>query len=128
MSDRFTPILPDSTLMDIFAEIRRLSERDKIAKNTFDDYGLGPHWYHLSIPHILPTSAIGVLEPGGHINGIWHTTFVKLRPEVADAIKSKGRIFWPPVGLEIIHRVDDRHWLYATGAHHIGGCVVCYLV
>ena len=121
----FNPTLPESRVDAIFAEIRRVSDKDIVPskRHSRDPYGLGKDWYHLAVPHNVEGYG---LEPSGHIDGVWYTTFVKLRPEVDEALKP--RLLWPPSGLSIIrHPINRRVWLTASGNNMIGGCTVCYI-
>lgn len=120
------PILPECRPSEIFAEVRRVSNKDIAPnrKNSRDPYGLGEGWIHLTVAQDMPAFD---LEAGRFIKGVWNTTFVKLRPEVETTLKHA--IFWPPFGLCIIHHpVTQRAWLTATGAGCVGSCTVCYLV
>jgi hypothetical protein len=123
--DYHTPMLPECRPSEIFAEVRRVSDKDKSPsrRHSPDPYNLGSGWYHLSLAKDMPEFD---LEAAKHVKGVWYTTFVKLRPEVEPALKQA--ILWPPYGLSLnYHPVSKKAWLTATGARCIGGCTVCYL-
>jgi hypothetical protein len=125
----FHPSMAESPLNEVFAEIRYVSAqtdtRHKNSKSRVrDPYGLGDgEWYHLAVAHNMEEYG---LKPSAHIDGIWHTTFVRLRPAVSEALKP--RLMWPPSGFCVTrHPTTRQPWITASGNGSIGGCTVCYL-
>ena len=119
----YVPLVQPRTIDEIF--INRCFVDSSMIRKGFehsrDPYGLGHNWYHLSVP--AGCEKYGLME-ATYINSVWHTTFVKLHPDLEPFV-SKA-IFWPPSGYSIIH-TPRGPWVTATGGGMIGGCAICFL-
>lgn len=116
---QFFPLLGTVGLLEVFSEIRHVFDSDKVRRNSDDDYGLGPGFYHLTVP--AAAAELG-LVPGRHGKHGWETNYVKVRPDVYYQIGT--RLMMPPSGFELIQWPDGDWRLFANGAHHIGSCQI----
>lgn len=97
-----------------------MRESDAVRKQSWEDYGLGPHYYFVS-------GAFLDVPFNGRPRTTWHSLYARLLPELEQAIQPHMCEGWIG-GLHPVPGRDGVARLIANDRLHIAHCHVCNLL